>query len=44
MKRGVIQTLVHRANISCYDEQNNWTELELVKELATSAYPGKLVD
>ena len=45
VKRGVIQSLVHRANILCHNEQDNRTELELVTdELATNAYPGKLVD
>jgi hypothetical protein len=44
VKRGVIQSLVLGPNILFHNEQDNRTELELVKELATNAYPGKFVD
>jgi hypothetical protein len=44
VKRGVIRSLFRRDNKLCHNEQDNWTELELVKnELATNANPGKFL-
>jgi hypothetical protein len=41
----VIRSLDPRANSLCHNEQDSWTELDLVKkELASSAYCGKNVD
>jgi hypothetical protein len=44
VKRGMIQSLVHRMNSFCHTEQDIGTELESAKkELNNNAYPGKVV-